>query len=70
MCSMSGAVFLQIGIETELRCHRLRALENGESATVEQKGLIRPLPETDIRFRRARTPEGELSRWLIVSIAP
>ncbi len=29
MCSMSGAVFLQIGIETELRCHRLRALENG-----------------------------------------
>ncbi len=29
MCSMSGEVFLQIGIETELRCHRLRALENG-----------------------------------------
>jgi hypothetical protein len=29
MCSMSGEAFLQIGIETELRCHRLRELENG-----------------------------------------
>ena len=29
MCSMSGEVFLQIGIETELRCHRLREVENG-----------------------------------------
>ncbi len=29
MCRMSGEAFLQIGIETELRCHRLRELENG-----------------------------------------
>jgi hypothetical protein len=28
MCSMSGEECLQIGIETELRCHRLRELEN------------------------------------------
>jgi hypothetical protein len=45
MCRMSGEACLQIGIETELRCHRLRASENGSSATGEQQGLIRPLPE-------------------------